>query len=1023
MNKVFIFNWIKSCLLLAFFSISSQVIASTQGVVISQVYGGNGNTFNRDYVELFNASASPVDISGWSIQYSSATGTGLFASNGITALNGTLQAGQYYLVGLASAANGAGLPVTDATGTSNLSGTNGKVVLVNNSAGLTCNGGSAPCSPAQVAEIVDLVGYGSANFFETSAAPVASTSLALFRANNGCTDSDQNNSDFSTGTPAPRNSGSSFNPCGGSPLNAPIVPSCGNLTVDVGSSGLLALSASDADSVVNQAQIISVAVDGIGLSDFNSASLDGGSATVNLLVNSTVAVGNYPVQIQFFNNEAQSVVCTSNVIVQNPLAVTPIYTIQGSTLGIASVSPLSGSSVVTEGIVTAKISNGFYLQDEVGDNNPLTSDGVFVFGNNTLALVNVGDKIRLHANVTEFNTVTELVSPSNLQILSTNHPVIPVDISLPEVTEGDIEAYEGMLVRIVSPMTVSQNFFQGRYGQVSLSAQGRLIKPTNIYRPGTQEAINLNDENARRRITLDDGSSAQNPNPIPFIGQDNTLRAGDIAQTITGVIDHGLITASSSGPSDYKIHATETPVFTRENPRTAGPEQVGGNVKVASFNVLNYFTTFINGNTASGLSGQGCSLGASVLASNCRGANNATEFTRQRDKIINAIAAINADVVGLMEIQNNGSTALQDLVNGLNAKVGENTYALIVDPVAGMGTDAIKVAMIYKPAKVSLVGNALSDNSLINSRPTLAQTFTTSNGEKFSVLVNHFKSKGCGDAVGADLDQNDGQGCYNATRTQQAQQLATFIQTVKATALDDDVLIIGDLNAYGKEDPIDTLDAYGYTDQIARFDGQAGYSYVFDGEAGYLDHALANNSMAAQISNVVHWHINTDEPSVIDYNTEFKPQDLYTSEPYRSSDHDPVVIGLNLYKSLTGTSRRDNLVGTTGDDVITGGLGADVITTGAGNDVVVYQSLRDAIDTITDFTPNADVIDLSVLLTSVGYVGGNPFADGYVALANSANGTVLTIDSDGNGPAVARTLLIFNQVSASNLDLTRDFIW
>ena len=210
--------------------------------------------------------------------------------------------------------------------------------------------------------------------------------------------------------------------------------------------------------------------------------------------------------------------------------------------------------------------------------------------------------------------MTQLSGASNIQVLSTGNPVVPTDIALPEVTEGDLEAYEGMLVRITTPMTVSQNYFQGRYGQVSMSAEGRMKKPSNVLRPGTAEYALLNDKNARSRITLDDGSSAQNPNPIPFIGEDNTLRAGDIAQTITGYIDHGLITASSTGPRDYKIHPTITPVFSRENPRTTAPNAVGGNVKVASFNVLNYFTTFVDGNTASGQSGQGCSLGNSVAA-------------------------------------------------------------------------------------------------------------------------------------------------------------------------------------------------------------------------------------------------------------------------------------------------------------------------------------------------------------------------------------------------------------------------
>lgn len=1020
-----IFIWI--------FAFANYAFASTSGVVFSQVYGGNGNTFSRDYVELFNASTQPVDISGWSVQYSSATGTGLFSANGITTLNATLQPGQYYLVALASTAAGATLPSVDLAGNSstNLSGSNGKVVLVNTNTGLACNGGSTICNASQLAQIVDLVGYGSANYFETSAAPALTGTTALFRTGGGCTDTDNNGTDFTVSTPVPRNSSSPLAPCGGGGvINQPIVTSCPALSVNVGQAGSVNLSASDADSVVNNAVMSSATVAGINLGVFSQAAGDGQPATVTLSIDNTLAAGTYPVTINFTNDDAQNASCTVNVSVQAPASVTRIYNIQGSALGVASVSPLNNTNVVTEGIVTAKLPglSGFTLQDETGDNNPLTSDGIFVFGSTALASVNVGDKIRLNATVTEFFTVTQLSSPTNIQTLSISNAVIPTDISLPEAIEGDLEAVEGMLVRIVSPMTASQNFFQGRYGQVTLSANGRLVKPTNIYPAGSASAISLTDENARRRITLDDASSAQNPNPIPFIGADNTLRAGDVAQTITGVINHGLITNNSAGPSDYKINATVTPIFARENNRTLAPASVDGNIKVASFNVLNYFTTFVNGTNSAGQSGQGCSLGASVTASNCRGANNALEFTRQRDKIINALAAINADVVGLIEIQNNGAVAIQNLVDGLNAKMGAGTYARVIDPATGTGDDAIKVAMIYKPAKVATVGASLSDTDSINNRPTVAQAFAATNGEKFAVLVNHFKSKGSCPSTLAnsdpDQDQGDGQGCWNELRTQQSQRLVTgFIPQVQTAAGDVDVIVIGDLNAYGKEDPIQILSTAGFIDQVERFDGLQGYSYVFDGEAGYLDHALANASMSAQITGTTQWKINADEPSVIDYNTEFKPQDLYTNAPFRSSDHDPVVIGLNLTKPVNGTSGRDSLIGTAGDDVLTGGLGADTLTGNAGADVFVFNSMRDAIDTINDFTPAIDRIQLTTLLQSLGYAGSNPFADGYARLIVVADNVTLQIDADGAGAAPYRNLAILKSVSLVNLDVTRDFVW
>jgi predicted extracellular nuclease len=472
-------------------------------------------------------------------------------------------------------------------------------------------------------------------------------------------------------------------------------------------------------------------------------------------------------------------------------------------------------------------------------------------------------------------------------------------MTLPVTVEGDLERYEGMLVTITGRFTVSQNYFLGRYGQVTLSAHGRLLKPTNVFRPDTRQARALADENARRRIVLDDGqasegffSGVENPDPIPYLGADGTLRAGDTVDDLTGVIDSGRVTSGTGLDAvvDYRLHPTIAPVFARVNHRPMRPPEVGGRIKIASFNLLNYFTTFRNGQTADGAGGHGCL--PSGTTADCRGADNRAEFLRQSDKIVRAIAAMDADVVGLVELQRNAGLAARTLVRELNAFLGSRAYAVVPDP-AEVGSDAIQVAMIYKPASLALVGRALSDADPLHPRAPLAQTFRAKGGrDKFSVIVNHFKSKNCDGAEGDDLDQSDGQGCYNDRRKREARALLSFIEQVKATA-GDDVIVVGDLNAYAKEDPIDLLLAGGLEDQVLRFDGPGAYSYVFDGEAGALDHALATASMAARITGAAHWHINADEPSVIDYNTEFKTQDLYSASPYRSSDHDPLLVGFD----------------------------------------------------------------------------------------------------------------------------------
>ena len=709
-----------------------------------------------------------------------------------------------------------------------------------------------------------------------------------------------------------------------------------------------------------------------------------------------------------------------------PLAAA-IYTIQGP----GTASPLVNRRVITSGVVTKVTNNGFFIQDQAGDNIAATSDGILVFtGATVYPAVQPGNLVSVTGTVIEFNTgaagntdtlnhtVTELSSVTDVTLLNSGFVIHPTFVTLPELVDGELERYEGMLVTLNGPFTVQQNFFQGRFGQLTLAVGGRLETPTNRFRPGAH-AIALADENARRRIILDDASSLQNPNPTPYAGPNGLPRAGDTTGAITGVIDYGLATSSNTGFGDYKIQPTITPVFSVGNPRTVAPEDVGGNVKVASFNVLNFFTTFTDGQTATGQSGQGCALGGVVLASNCRGANNLNEFVRQRAKIVEAMAAINADVLGLMEIQNNGNIALQNLTDALNARMGAATYATVALPPEGTGTDAIRVAIIFKPSRLSAVGAPVSDTDAVNNRPTLAQTFGLTNGERFTLMVNHLKSKSScpapGDAdAGGNIDIGDGQGCWNLQRVQQASRLRTFVAQRQTATASNDVLLIGDFNAYAQEDPIYNLTSSGYVDQVGRF-STFGYSYVFDGASGRLDHAISTVSLSDRVSGVAHWHINADETSLGDYNTEFKfpattcgtvcPADPYTVSPYRSSDHDPVVVGLNLFKTLRGTSARDTITGTAGDDIFIGGPGADDFTGGAGTNIFVYESMRDAGDTIGDFVPGKDRIDLTTLLTSIGANKATAFRLGVVKLAVSGASTLIQIDTDGDaGPAIPRTL-------------------
>jgi uncharacterized protein len=879
--------------------LSTPAWAVSDNVVISQVYGAGGNgtgataaVLKHDYIELFNRGSTAVSLAGWSVQYASATGSS-WQVTPLTAV--TLEPGQYYLVQEAAGAGGtATTVVADKVGGIAMAGSAGKVALVSSTTALA---GTNPSGGA----VVDLVGYGAANGYEGAGSTAAlGNLLSAYRANDGCTDTDNNNSDFATAVPAPRNTLTEKRLCSVAPQK-PIVATCPtSLALAQGYAGSVALSATDLDGIVNGATISSGAMAGIALADFTAADAEGGSATVNLTAAASLAVGNYPVTVQFTNNQGQTGACSLTVKISGLAAVTKtIPEIQGP----GATSPYANTVQTTEGVVTLKVGTGFFLQDANGDGNPDTSDGVFIYTGNTPANVQAGDKVRVTGTVTEYTpsganrSYTEIKDVTAAVVMATGYTVTPTNVVL-----GDnLARVEGMLVNFTQPLTVNQVEYLGDRGEVTL-ANGRLEVPTNRYPARTAEAYALAASNAAGMLVLDDGIFTT-PATIPYIGQDNTLRAGDTVTSLTGVIDFGAI---GGGGAAFKLQPVSAPQFSRTNPREDAPALAPGNVKVASANVLNFFTTFANGTDVEGRTGQGCKIGSTTSASNCRGANNLTEFIRQRDKIVAKLKAIDADVVGLMEIQNNGEYAVTYLTNALNAAIGAPVYAVVPAPAA-LGTDAIRVAMIYKPSKLALVGGALSDGDAINNRAPMAQTFAAANGEKFSLIVNHLKSKGSCPGSGADADQGDSQGCWNAYRVQQAQRLVnTFVPQVVAASGDPDVLLIGDMNSYGMEDPIAAMAGAGFVNQLERFIRPNGmpYSFIYGGTSGYLDHALASAALSPQVAGAAEWHVNADEPTVIDYNLESKPQDLYTALPYRASDHDPVVVSLNLqpkYVDMAGS--------------------------------------------------------------------------------------------------------------------------
>ncbi|HEX2852895.1 MAG TPA: ExeM/NucH family extracellular endonuclease [Opitutaceae bacterium] len=557
--------------------------------------------------------------------------------------------------------------------------------------------------------------------------------------------------------------------------------------------------------------------------------------------------------------------------------------------GSGTASPYVTQIVTIEGIVTASFQGagkigGYYIQTPVAqqDADAATSEGIYIFDNANS--VTLGDHVTITGTVTEFgaapNSETEITPVNSFTKNSTGNPLPSVTtVNLPFPSTGFAERYEGMRVTLPQTLTVTDNFDYGHFGELVLS-NGRLASPTNIVAPGAP-AVAQSAANRLNQILLDDGVSTAYPDPTPFLSSADpataTRRAGSTATGVTGILGNKF--------GSYVIEPTAAPAFAEANPRVL-PSNPGGTLHVAIGNVLNFF----NGN------GSGGGFPTS------RGADTFVEYQRQRAKIVAGISAIAPDIMGLTEIENDGFgplSAIQDLVNGLNATApAGTTYAFVNLGLPTVGTDLITCGFIYKTNTVALVGApAVNMNSVFN-RPPIAQTFRQiSNGEKLTVTINHFKSKSGPPSSGPDVDTGDGQSAWNPTRTAQANALTLWLATNPTGDADPDVLIVGDLNAYAKEDPITAIKSAGFTNLTEAFEGVGGYSYAFGGEFGHLDHALGTASLTAQVTGAESWHANADEPVYYDYNTENKnaaQQAVNAGTGYRYSDHDPVVIGLNL---------------------------------------------------------------------------------------------------------------------------------
>lgn len=536
---------------------------------------------------------------------------------------------------------------------------------------------------------------------------------------------------------------------------------------------------------------------------------------------------------------------------------TPIYEIQGTEL----LSPYNGETVHTYGVVTATFYErnqigGFFVQDPLGDDNPATSDAIFV-RHRTGDLPNVGDFVEFTARVAERDHFTSAERVENLVVCGEFPLPEPAVLSLPVDDPYAFEAFEGMLITFEQPLVITELYDLGRYGRMVL-ADDRLFIPEQ------NASEQQHTPNHLRRIVLDDTFTTENISPTPYLNNDGRPpRTGDQVVHVVGVL------ASESGDV-YRIEPTEPVVFEHTNPRPEAPAVRGtgdGTLVIAGFNAYNFFTDLYG-----------------------RGPSSEEEQERQTAKLVAAITKMDADIIGFMEIENDAGMSMQRMVNAVNAALGTNEYDYV--RTGKLGTDQIAQAAMYRKNVVQpRVIHALHDNA-VHDRPPLGVVFERADGERVVVVVGHFKSKGSCPPAG---DTDRGFGCWNLRRSAQAESVATFAEELGELAGTKNLVIIGDLNSYGNEPPITVLRNAGWIDLGQEWLApEDRYSYVYMGEFGTLDYALVSEALAPHVTGFAYWHINADEPRAFDYSTEWNLPESFRPDEFRSSDHDPTLFGIQL---------------------------------------------------------------------------------------------------------------------------------
>lgn len=544
----------------------------------------------------------------------------------------------------------------------------------------------------------------------------------------------------------------------------------------------------------------------------------------------------------------------------------------GQAQGDGARSPLAGKPVTFTATVGADVRaglGGLFVQDR-GDGDPATSDGLFVRPAEGFTFPDglaAGRQCRFQGRLIEDKRGADSVTTLLAERIDRCRDAAPVPTLALEAPPANWEALEGMRVRIDAPLTVTGTDAVERYGELAVSFDGRQWQPSEVARPGSPEHAARADRNARQRLLLDDGSAQRDPENIAWLDGRDAPRVGDTVRGVEGVVDrsHG----------NWRLQLDTVPAIERgERP---APPQVPGNVRVAAFNLENLFN------------GDGRGGGFPTP----RGARSPQALEAQLAKLVATIRGLDPDVAALMELENDGygeDSSLARLVRELNADGAQWRY---VDAGSGPGADSIRVGILYRGDRLVARGKpAVLEGGPFGqrSRVPLAQAFRRKDGGKeFVVVANHLKSKGCSEAEGADADQNDGQGCWNALRLDSAQRLHAWLQTAPLGRGRERIVMLGDFNAYAMEDPVHWLRGEGgWTDAFAAAGVERPYSYVYQGLSGRLDHALLSPALVPHLRGAAEWHLNADEPDDAGYAGRNLPG------PWRSSDHDPLLLGFDL---------------------------------------------------------------------------------------------------------------------------------